>query len=60
MKKCKGDDVASYRDPDLSKRWLWEADWRADNDNSRKYKNQDAQRTIKRLTEEVRKLRGWT
>lgn len=46
----------SYRDPDLSGKWLSEAEWRSYNDHSSKYLSVDSRLTIRRLVEEVRKL----
>lgn len=46
----------SYRDPDLSDKWLKEALWRVDNDRSMRFKWKDAGLIIKRLVAEVRKL----
>lgn len=54
--EAKPREVVSYRDPDLSDKWLSEADWRAENDRTRKFRAVDAGRIIKRLTFEVRKL----
>lgn len=47
----------SYRDPDLSPKWLSEAEWRSYNDRSTKYHDVDSRPTIRRLIEEVKKLR---
>lgn len=46
----------SYRDPDLSKKWLSEAEWRAHNDRGLKFMLTDSRKIIVRLVEEVRKL----
>lgn len=46
----------SYRDPDLSKKWLSEAEWRAHNDRGLKFMLTDSRKIILRLVEEVRKL----
>lgn len=46
----------SYRDPDLSDRWLNEAEWRAVNDFTKRYKVVDSRKTILRLVKEVRRL----
>lgn len=46
----------SYRDPDLSKKWLSEAEWRAHNDRGLKFMLSDSRKIIVRLVEEVRKL----
>lgn len=46
----------SYRDPDLSKKWLSEAEWRAHNDRGVKFMLTDSRKIILRLIEEVRKL----
>ena len=47
----------SYRDPDLSGKWLSEAEWRSYNDHSSQYHAVDSRLTIRRLVEEVRKLK---
>lgn len=46
----------SYRDPDLSDKWLAEAVNRANYDTSRKFTDHDSRAIIRRLTAEVRKL----
>lgn len=48
----------SYRDPDLSKKWLSEAEWRAHNDRGLKFMLTDSRKIILRLIEEVRKLKA--
>lgn len=48
--------VASYRDPDLSDKWLKEAEWRANHDRSIRFMRRDAGLLIGRLVHEVRKL----
>lgn len=45
----------SYRDPDLSEKWLDEAWWRAGNDSGKAYLK-DSRKIIKRLILEVRRL----
>lgn len=46
----------SYRDPDLSDKWLAEAEWRARHDRTRKYRIHDNQLITERLVAEVRRL----
>lgn len=46
----------SYRDPDLSEKWLAEAEWRARHDRTRKYRIHDNQLITERLVAEVRRL----
>lgn len=48
--------TGSYRDPDLSDRWLAEAEHRAINDDSRRFKTSDSRRIIRRLVAEVRRI----
>lgn len=48
----------NYRDPDLSKKWLSEAEWRAHNDRGLKFMLTDSRKIILRLVEEVRKLKA--
>lgn len=46
----------SYRDPDLSDKWLSEADHRAQWDDSRKFQTHDARVIIRRLVAEIRRI----
>lgn len=49
--------MANYRDPILSERWLWEAEWRATNPRGNpKLTQRDACKIILRLVQEVRRL----
>lgn len=46
----------SKRDPDLSDKWLGEAEWRALHDQSRKFERTDSRKIILRLVEELRRV----
>lgn len=52
--------TGSYPDPDLSPRWLSEAEWKANQHGLKAwFYRRDYPKIIKRLIQEVRKLRGW-
>lgn len=46
----------SYRDPDLSEKWLKQAEHRATHDDSKMFRDHDCRRIIRRLVAEVRRL----
>lgn len=46
----------SYRDPDLSDKWLMEAEWRAQHDHFTGKNFSDRGKIIMRLVQEVHKL----